>query len=180
MIALCATLSISSDSSCCAKVLAAAAEEEATDRPVRNLPPGTNAQTHMCMYIRAYIHVACAYMRIYLSVSEQGSTHRGLAVAGYIGGCGVNNTSCYSYIGESLALLRKALEFEQEREKGERATRREGNSNQVEDTRGLSGYMHAMYMYKCKTGYNDTGLLRLCFSLLVHFCEIFLLPASGG
>lgn len=33
--------------------------------------------------------------------------------------------------------------------------------------------MHAMYMYKCKTGYNDTGLLRLCFSLLFTFARYF-------
>lgn len=46
------------------------------------------------------------YMRIYLSDSEQGSVHRGLAVAGYIGGCGVNNTSRSSYIGDSPALHR--------------------------------------------------------------------------
>lgn len=126
MIALCATLSISSDSPCCAKVSLRRRRSrgggggENGDRPVHNLPPGTNAQTRVytCIYVHSCIYVfACAYMRIYLS--EQGSTHRGLAVAGYIGGCGVNNTSRYSYIGDSLALLRKTLEFKQERE-GER------------------------------------------------------------
>lgn len=56
-------------------------------------------------YIYVYVFVR-AYMRIYLSDSEQGSVHRGLAVAGYIGGCGVNNTSRSSYIGDSPALHR--------------------------------------------------------------------------
>lgn len=53
-------------------------------------------------------------MYTYLSDFQQGRTQRGSTMAGYIGGCGVNNTSCCSYVGDSpVARARAALEREQ-------------------------------------------------------------------
>lgn len=50
---------------------------------------------HMCIYRGTY------YVYTYLSDFKQGRTQRGSTMAGYIGGCGVNNTSRCSYVGDS-------------------------------------------------------------------------------
>lgn len=60
--------------------------------------------TYSCVHVRAY---TCP-------IPNKGAHMEGLAVAGYIGGCGVNNTSRSSYIGDSPAWLRRTSELEQE------------------------------------------------------------------
>lgn len=78
-------------------------------RAVCNLPPGTNAQTHIYTYSRVHV---CAYT---CPIPNKGAHIEGLAVAGYIGGCGVNNTSRSSYIGDLPAWLWGTCEREQEK-----------------------------------------------------------------
>lgn len=63
----------------------------------------------LCMCVCVYVHI-CAYT---CPIPNKGAHIGGLAVAGYIGGCGVNNTSRSSYIGDSPALLRETFEPEQ-------------------------------------------------------------------
>lgn len=50
---------------------------------------------------RIYVHISHIYVCTYLSDFQQERTQRGSTMAGYIGGCGVNNTSCCSYVGDS-------------------------------------------------------------------------------
>lgn len=78
------------------------AEQFATCHPV--LTP-RRIYTYSCVHV-------CAYT---CPIPNKGAHIEGLAVAGYIGGCGVNNTSRSSYIGDSPAWLRRTSELEQER-----------------------------------------------------------------
>lgn len=108
MTTLYTTLSISSDSSCAQKC-----------HTVERRENGGRAQFATChpvltprrIYTYSPVHV-CAYT---CPILNKGAHIEGLAVAGYIGGCGVNNTSRSSYIGDSLAWLRRTSELEQER-----------------------------------------------------------------
>lgn len=61
------------------------------------------------IYTYSRVHV-CAYT---CPIPNKGAHIEGLAVAGYIGGCGVNNTSRSSYIGDSPAWLQGTSEPEQ-------------------------------------------------------------------
>lgn len=61
------------------------------------------------IYMYSCVHV-CAYT---CPIPNKGAHIEGLAVAGYIGGCGVNNTSRSSYIGDSPAWLQGTIELEQ-------------------------------------------------------------------